>query len=183
MSNAELRSEYSRLRAIANKRIGRREAAGFDYDLHSYFPKVKDLSHGEMEKQLANVSYFLNSDRTTLRGYRDFVKRDLERLHSEGYHFITEKNITDFYKFMDRVRVTVGENVFDSGDAADVYTQGERLNIPEDVLETKFLEFVNDMDKMEKVKPIKTDKRITYSVMKRKMDRVKIKKDEDEENI
>lgn len=173
LSNKELRSYYSRARAAANKRIKRLEKVGLRSDTaRGAFPKIKGLSTGELERELADVSRFLRSERTTVTGERAFISNEITSLRKQGYDFVNQSNIYDFIKFMDEKREEVGSRYFDSGDAADVFNQGQRLNVPTDVLSKHFDYFLENMDKMENVQPIKTDRAITFSDIKRKMNRL-----------
>ena len=175
LSNKELRKEYSRQRAVANKRItnlkkrGLRPPHGTDF-----FPVMKDLTNSEIEKQLADVGNFLRSERGTVAGESKFINNLINSIHnlggeSKAYSFIDHSNIYDFIDFMDDIRNDVSSRYFDSGDAADVFNESERLNIPENVLREHFDDFVDKMNKLEKVKPIKTEKVITYSDINRKI--------------
>ena len=73
---------------------------------------------------------------------------------------------------MEEKREEVGNKLFDSGDAADVFNEGQRLNIPVDVLRKNFDFFADNLSAMENTKPIKTKKKITFSDIKRKMKRL-----------
>lgn len=175
LSNADLRKYYSRARTIANKRLGRLEKAGLRPGpwTRSPFPKMSELTNGEIERELADVTRFLRSNRTTVSGERKYIKREIEYLREDrGYGFINDDNIYDFLEFMDDMREKQGAKYFDSGDAADVFKQGQRLNVPEEVLKEHFDYFVENMKKMEQVQPIKTDRAIKFYDIKRKMNRL-----------
>ena len=77
----------------------------------------------------------------------------------------------DFINFMEEKRQEVGGKIFDSGDAADVFNEGQRLNIPVNVLKKNFDYFAQNLAAMEKVQPIKTDRTVRFSDIKRKMKR------------
>ena len=171
MTNKEIRSEYSKLRSVANKRLRRLWLAGLgSYGLFT-FPIIKGRSDQQIATWLAAVSRFLRDKRTTIKGEREFVNNELEMLHDMGYKFITRENFYDFTKFMDSMRDQVGGKIFDSGDAADVFNEGQRLKIPADVLKMNFDYFAENLSAMEKIEPIKTEKTIKFSDIKRKMKR------------
>lgn len=173
LNNAELRKEYSRMRSIANKRIDRLNAAGLRTPTaRGKFPKIAGLTNGEIERELADVSNFLRNARTTVRGERKFINSEIRILRERGYNFIDESNIYDFIEFMEKKRQELGDKVYDSGKAADVYDAGQRLKIPTKVLEKNFDYFAENIEKMETVNPIKTLKTITFSAIKRKIERL-----------
>ena len=171
MSNRDIRREYSRLRSTANKRLQRLQQKGFGNYGSFRFPTRGERSNSSIQSSLADVSRFLRDERTTVRGEQKFVEREMQMLHEKGYDFIDRSNFYDFIQFMDEKRAEVGGRLFDSGDAADVYNQGQRLNIPTKVLKKNFDFFAENLEAMEKIDPIRTDRRIGFSDIKRKMKR------------
>ena len=90
MSDAAINKAYSQLRSIANKRlqrmqaqdIGKRAREGFR------FPTIKEVqesSKWSMESQLADVSRFLRSERTTVSGEKKFLNEFVEQMQEKGY--------------------------------------------------------------------------------------------------
>ena len=150
MTNKEIRQEYSKLRSIANKRLQRLQAAGVGARGDFRFPVLKGRSNAQIEADLADVSRFLRDPRTTVKGERKFVDNELSMLHEKGYDFINRSNFYDFIDFMEEKRSEVGGKLFDSGDAADVFNEGQRLNIPPDVLKKNFDFFADNLSAMEK---------------------------------
>lgn len=169
LSNIELRKEYSRLRSVANKRLQRMKAAGLGDWQISQFPKLKGLSLSEIQGYAADVARFLRDPRSTISGEKAFVTEELNDLRQRGYDFINESNFYDFIRFMETERQKVSAKVFDSGAAVDVFNEGQRLNIPSDVLHKHFDFFLEHYQQMEEVKPIKTSKTISFSMISRKM--------------
>lgn len=171
LSNKELRAEYSRARAAANKRIQRMFAAGLS-DNVALFPKIKGLTDSEIESALAAASKVLRSERYTVTGTRKAMRVEMRIFRERGYTFLNESNFKQFTDFMESWREEAGDKIYDSFDAVDVFDQGQRLNIPPDVLQKHFDYFVENMDKLEQITPIKTDRAIKYSDIKRKINRL-----------
>lgn len=171
MTNRAIRQEYSKLRSTANKRLQRLEAAGLGDRGKFRFPVIKGKTDAEIAAQLADVSRFLKDPRTTVTGEKKFVEGELKMLREKGYDFVDRSNFYDFIKFMDEKRAEVGGKLFDSGDAADVFNEGQRLNIPVEVLKKNYDFFAENLSAMEKTKPIKTSRNIRFSDIKRKMKR------------
>lgn len=171
LTNKQIRQEYSKLRSTANKRLQRLQEAGLGARGSFRFPKIAGRSNEQLEADLADVSRFLRDERTTVTGERKFVEGELDMLHEKGYEFINRENFYDFINFMEEKRQEVGGKLFDSGDAADVFNQGQRLNIPVNVLKKNFDYFAENLAAMEKVQPIKTDRTVRFSDIKRKMKR------------
>lgn len=171
LSNKDLRRTYSRYRSIANARIKRLDAAGLGRRT-KLFKKISEMSNDEIERELADASNWLRNDRTTVSGERKFIAQEIKDLQDRGYDFINQNNIYDFIDFMEEHRLTVGKKMHESNDAVDVFNEGQRLKIPPEVLKKHFDYFSDNIDKMEKVKPIKTDRAISFSDIKRKMNRL-----------
>ena len=171
LTNKQIRQEYSKLRSTANKRLQRLQQAGLGERGSYRFPKIAGRSTEEIAADLADVSRFLRDERSTVTGEKKFVETELEMLHEKGYDFVNRGNFYDFINFMEEKRQEVGGKIFDSGDAADVFNEGQRLNIPVNVLKKNFDYFAQNLSAMEKVQPIKTDRTVRFSDIKRKMKR------------
>ena len=162
MSESEVRSEYSKLRSIANKRLQRQanQNIGITARTGYKFPTIKDISTSNKmsyQSMLADVSKFLRSPRTTVTGEKAFLATFVSDMTNAGYGELVQ-NIDDIYnliKFMDDLREQYGSKLFDSGDALDAVQQAQRLNIPMDKLKDNFDLFASNLDKMEKLKPSK----------------------------
>ena len=157
MSMTELHKEYSRLRSIANKRIMRLQSQGLEHR-ESKFPTIKTIKQSKrmsIASELADVSAFLRSDRTTVTGAKKFLNDYAATMSDMGYGDLV-KSVDDIYKlidFMEAAREKYTDAVFDSGDALDVLQQAQRLNIPYDKVLKHFDEFAINLDKLEQVKP------------------------------
>lgn len=85
ISDKVLHEEYSRLRAIANKRIkrmeGREEAAGTYEQYAGGFPTVRGMSREEVVYQLNLVTDFLTAGRGSLSGIHEVNEKILEELN------------------------------------------------------------------------------------------------------
>lgn len=171
LSNRQVRKEYSQLRSIANKRLQRLQAAGLGGRGDYRFPVMKGRDINQIAADLADVSRFLRDPRTTVKGENKFVEHELKELHERGYSWVDRSNFYDFTRFMEDMRAKYEGKYFDSGQALDVYNEGQRLNIPSDVLKRNFDYFAENIKAMEKVQPIKTNKTIKFWDIKRKMRR------------
>lgn len=160
MSNAEVRKAYSELRSIANKRLGRLQAQNLGKSAREgyRFPTIAEINSSSkfnVASQLADVSQFLRSERTTVRGEKKFLSEFVESMESKGYGDLVQTT-EDIYKaieFMEEMREQYSDKIFDSGDALDVLQQAERLKIPADKLKKNFDFFATHLDQMEKLKP------------------------------
>lgn len=158
MSNAEINKEYSRLRAIANKRIARLTAQGYNPQGSKPFATIQQINESSkwnVASQLAVVSRFLISDRTTVKGAKIFYNDFRESMIERGYGDLV-KDINSTYntiKYLETLREQHSDKLFDSGDALDVLQEGQRLNIPIDKLIDNYNLFADNLEAMEKLKP------------------------------
>lgn len=167
MTESEIRKAYSELRSIANKRIMRLEQQNLrsDYNRFATIAQINESSKWDVGSQLAMVSKFLSSKRTTVRGQKAFLREFREDMISRGYGDLVKTN-DDVYAmidFMEQMRQLYSDKLFDSGDALDVLQQTERLNVPKEKVIKYYDLFANNLDKLESVKPSKQGKEFSQA--------------------
>ena len=161
MSNKELRAAYSKARAVANKRQNRvldfREKMGAPADFRERrtFKPLRGMSNSEVQKALLDTERYLHDPRSTITGERKFIDNLISDLHekSDDYKFIDWSNIYDFIHMMDEKRDEVGDKLFDSGDFVDAFANAERLKLPGNLLKKNMDWFIENADKLEKMRP------------------------------
>lgn len=132
----ELRAEYSRLRAIANKRIARLEASEFSgtaaqiirYNKGKYIPLKNIKSKEQLAFLVKDVSKFITSKASTVSGQRGIRTKTIDSLRAAGFEEINESNYEEFGKFMEYMRSMEGEK-FDSDRAVELYEFSVRAGI------------------------------------------------------
>lgn len=162
MTDAAIRKEYSKLRSIANKRLGRLQAQGLGKSARSgyRFPTIKDIessSRATVASELADVSRFLRDPRTTVTGEKSFLKNFKEMMSEKGYADLVETP-DDVYKvleFLEEIREENNNKVLPSGDALDALQHAQRLKIPMDRFKENIDLFVQHLDDLENVQPTK----------------------------
>ena len=157
MSARAINKAYSELRSVANKRIQRMSEQGLGRD-KSLFPTIKqieDTYYGDVRSALGDVSKFLKSPRTTVRGEKAFIKEFQETMIEKGYGDLVEtrEDIYNMIDFMEDLREQYSDKLFDSGDALDFLQQGQRLKIPAAKLKENYDIFASNLEAMEKLKP------------------------------
>lgn len=156
MGESAVNKAYSTLRSVANKRIQRMTAQGLGRTA-SQFPtiqQIKESYYGDIRSALGDVSKFLKSPRTTVKGEKKFIKEFTETMTNKGYGDLVEtrEDIYNMIDYMEYLREQYSDKLFDSGDALDVLQQGQRLNISADKLKENFDLFASNLDKMEKLR-------------------------------
>ena len=171
LNNKELRKEYRRQRQVANKRIKRLREAGLEYKHYDLFPPLKGLTNSEIEEQLSDASRFLRRERTKVSTERKFLQHEVAILQKD-YKWVNMSNIYDVIHFLEDLHKQLGEKAYSSDDALDVLEQSERLKIPSDVFKENFDYFKNNLDKLEKVKPLEDVKSIGFDDLKKVIEKI-----------
>lgn len=157
----EVRKEYTRLRDISQKRLKRLAAAGYENaDVYKknvkHYPKLKDIkTDTELAQRLSDLSRFVGSTQSTVRGLKEREKKVLKTLKKNGYKYIDESNLSDFGEFMEYYRDAMYDLEYDSGDAADLYTVVEKNKLDPEKVKEDFdfwLENIEDAKKIRKAK-------------------------------
>lgn len=173
MSAKAVKSAYVKMRKAANQRLTRMERAGLG-TMGSYrFPKVRNLSEDQMRKELAEASRYMRDPRHTVPGERRFMQSELQKLREEyGYDWINESNFYDFVNFMEDLREQYGSKAFDSGDAADVFNNSQKIGIDPEVVKQNFDYFAEHLSELERMKPARSAGGATLPAIKRKIKRL-----------
>lgn len=104
-SESKIRREYSRIRAIAVKRLTRLAKAGFGetsvYKYNVYnTKKLSELTEKQIPLALSQLARFIDNPLSTVTGQKAQRKQKIEKLRSYGYD-VTEKNFQSFTDFME----------------------------------------------------------------------------------
>ena len=168
MTEAQIKSEYSKLRSVANKRLQRLDAAGLGVKAQTgyRFPtidKIQSSSKDTVASELANVSRWLSDYRSTITGEKQFISEFQEMMRGKDYGSLVETP-EDVYKvigLLDDLREKYKNDLlrYRSGltdkDIFDALQQAQRLNMPVEALKENIELFVANMDALEKVQPTK----------------------------
>ena len=149
----EVRKEYTRLRDISQKRLKRLAAAGYtDTEIYQrnykHYPTLKNIkSKSELAQRLSDLSRFVGSSQSTVKGIKERNKQTLETLKQHGYGFVNEGNLRDFGDFMEQYRDQLLDMDYDSGDAAELYRIVEKHGLDPDKVAADFEFYLDNLDK------------------------------------
>lgn len=178
-----LRSEYTRMRDTAQKRIKRIQEAGFGFSKYirerpEGFPKLKDIDERDLPQAMNELYRFLSARTSTLAGQRETMRKTIETFKSSGVD-ITPQEYPKFIEVLEKLRKSKMKQLYDSKDLK-TFTE-KRLNITKDERDfknklfvtnkmrlKKLLDHVNELDKLTnkinsssgKVTAVKMDKYI-----------------------
>lgn len=163
MADREINKAYSQLRSIANKRLERQQALNIGMRAREgfRFPTIANIeasSKDTVSAALADVSMWLRSDHTTIKGERKAVAQFQETIRKMKYPDLVKDLDTTYetMKYLDDLRVQYSDKIYDSGDVLDVLQKAQYLNIPQNVLEKNINAFYEKRKKFLKIKAPKT---------------------------
>lgn len=115
---SEIRKEYSRLRAIAVKRLSRLSKAGFGKSSAYKYnatntKKLSELSQRQVPLALSQLARFIDKSLSTVTGQYELRDRKIKKLRSYGYD-VTEENFQNFTDFMDLLSEQATDLQYDS---------------------------------------------------------------------
>lgn len=157
LSEREIRSEYSRLRKIANQRL---KALG-NYYLESkiyqkyngQFITLREMdSVNEIAYRLSDMIRYLHTEAGTVTGLKRIRNEILDKLHEQGYNFVTKSNFLEFTEFMDTLDTQARNMRYDSERLVDLFEITFKKKIPTDVVKRDFEYFMDNKDKISKIK-------------------------------
>ena len=148
-SEKALRQEYTRLRDIAQKRLGRMARTEFarsqtfqqnvgQFPTLSTFKgdKGKISKRSQFARKLAQLARFVESPTSTTAGQKKIRKQTIKSLHERGYDFVDESNYWDFFDYMEEARARKLDRTYDSDRIAKTYKAAKRKKVdPHKVLE------------------------------------------------
>ena len=147
-----IRSEYSRLRDIAQKRLkrlGEAEPESYAYtsNVGRYAP-VRGLSTEEAEKLLPDLAKFIAAKTGTVRGIRQQRQAAVKTLQARGYTGITQSNIKLFGQFMEEWRQSKLVRSVGSPDTASAFEFMQKHDIPWEYVKANFAEWLREQKKL-----------------------------------
>ena len=157
-SQKELRQEYSRLRGIVNKRIGRLEASEWltsegnvPYNLRrEYYPALKDIKdERQLVLKLRELATVVESRRSTIYGLEDIREESVKTMQAEGYDWVTKENWKEFSEFMKKARTMAAGRIFDSDEAVAIFANApstKRGTKNKNALRTAFKSYLDTLD-------------------------------------
>ena len=123
----EMRSHYSYLRKIANKRLQRFVGSEFE-DAQSYIKNVGKFvplseinNERELMFKLYEVNKFVRARSSSVTGLKQIRNETIEAFHDRGFTWINKNNIKQFGDYMEYMRAKYGSKQFDSERAAELF--------------------------------------------------------------
>lgn len=156
---SEQKKEYSRLRAIVNKRlkrIGETEFARTEFykqhtGRYAYKP-LKELNEIQLRYMLSGLVRAAEDSEGTLTGMKEKRKKDIENFHDTGLTFVNEKNYLQFIEFLQEARARGYDKIYDSGDEeARLFNVAQKAGISMEEIFKNFENYIKNIDELEKL--------------------------------
>lgn len=168
----QARAEYSRLRAIANKRIARLEKGGFENNFIK-FPTLKEM--GDLtDRDLAKARAFVANPWTKSGVRREYYKKEDKKtsdaLKAAGYDIPPDK-IRGFTKFMEewrRKEMAKGKRFRASDQTAQVFENAIKLGVPAEDIMKHMEAFLNHADELEQMEIPKHGEGLSFAQVRSK---------------
>lgn len=135
-----IKKEYTRLRAIAQKRLKRMEQASkkkcakTDWTKTEAYkaydgtvPKLRGMSEAHLPYELAKLSRWVGSETSSIKKMKERQTKTLQTLRKHGYN-IAEEDFLDFTDYMEEWRERHLDEIYDSEQAAEVYWRSAKKN-------------------------------------------------------
>lgn len=161
MEESDVRTEYSRLRDIAIKRLDRLGNSEFlDKSIADRrkqdFPKASSLDKRELTRALSDLGGFINSSLSTVTGQKNKRDKFIETMREKGYTFLNKNNYKTFTNFMERMRPYINAQIIGSPDVLDIaqeeLEEDEDKEITNSELENVFQQYEERAKEIAKIK-------------------------------
>jgi len=170
-----VRTEYTRLRDIAHKRLQRFEGTKWTrtqtYKRNvDHYKKLADIkSDAELAGRLADLAWFIESKTGTVRGLTTQMNRSLKTLHENEYDFITPENFIDFGEFMEEYRAQHLDDLYDSGDAYETFSELEKHRVDPTLIKEKFEFWMANRETLADLPTGKGNRQIKESTLEKRL--------------
>lgn len=157
LTEKQLRTEYSRLRSIARKRLERFEGTEWEttnvykYNKGKFKPLKNIKSDRELRFLFSDVARFITAERGSVAGMKKTRKKTIKTLQDRGYKFVDKKNYKEFAEFMEYVRTANLNRMYDSKRVADFYEQAEKKDYTEEEMRDAFNKWRKEQTELDRI--------------------------------
>ena len=161
LTEKEIRSEYSRLRKIANKRLEALGRSKFNKsqtylkNVGKYVTLDKIKNERQLIYKLQDLAKFVTSKRGSVTGQYEIRRKTLETLHERGITFVTDKNLDAFGEFMEEARSRKYDEIYGSERLKDMFGFAEKKGMNPMELFNDFDYWVKNREKLKSIPKIK----------------------------
>lgn len=178
----EMRSEYSRLRKIANSRLdalGRSRFSGtqaYILNVGKYVTLDKIKSERDLMYRLQDLAKFVTAKSGSVSGQYEMRRNALESLRERGLHFVNEKNFELFGQFMEEARIMGYARIYGSERVSELFGTASKKGISPEELFKDFGFWMQNKQNLEETPRIKNENKRNSAEYKKAINRENKKK-------
>lgn len=178
----EMRSEYSRLRKIANSRLealGRSRFSGtqaYILNVGKYVTLDKIKSERDLMYRLQDLAKFVTAKSGSVSGQYEMRRNALESLRERGLHFVNEKNFELFGQFMEEARIRGYSRIYGSERVSELFGTASKKGISPEELFKDFGFWMQNKQNLEEMPRIKNENKRNSAEYKKAINRENKKK-------
>lgn len=147
-----IRSEYSRLRDIARKRLKRlavEEPESYAYrENKNAFAPARGQSTEELRALLPQLARFIAAKTGTVSGIRAARNKAVQTLQEHGYTGVTRENFKQFSQFMEEWRAKKLQHTVGSPDVVEFFEFTQEQQIPWEKIRDSFAQWLKYNEKL-----------------------------------
>lgn len=183
LTEKEMRSEYSRLRKIANARIealGRstfRNSQAYLKNVGKYVTLDKIESERDLIYKLHDLAKFVTAKSGSVTGQYEMRRNSLESLRERDLDFVNERNFELFGQFMEEARIRGYAKIYGSERIAELFGAASKKGINPKELFRDFGFWMENKQKLEEMPKIKNKKKRNSDEYKKAIEREEKKRE------
>lgn len=167
-----LRSEYTRMRDIAQKRLKRLAASDegkYVAEMHPEgFPKLKDMTgRADLVKALTEVSRFLTAKRSSLSGMKESISKTIDSIKEETGIEIPREQLGNYGRFLNKMKKELGlkPGYYESKYIAEVWSDLQNKGkITKKELRDAVKKYLDEYDSSDTKENAKRAERIAFKI-------------------
>ena len=158
----EMKSQYSYLRTVAQKRLQRlgesefSESQAYLKNIKTFKPIAQIETESELIMRLYSVRKFIESKGSTIKGQTEIRRKAVEAAQEKGLDWINEGNIAEFGQYMDYLRAKYKGAQFDSERAMRLFVAAKKKDVDPLEVAQDFEYWKNNVSYLERVGKIKS---------------------------
>ena len=182
----EMRSEYSRLRKIANSRLKALGRSRFSntqaylLNVGKYVTLDKIESQRDLMYKLHDLAKFVTAKSGSVSGQYEMRRNALESLQERGLDFVNESNFELFGQFMEEARIRGYAKIYGSERIAELFGTACKKGINPKELFKDFGFWMENKQQLEELPKIRNEKKRNSDEYKKAIEREYEKKREAE---
>ena len=179
LTEKEMRAEYSRLRAIANKRLERfrgtkyETAQSFIRNDGKFVPLKEISTERDLIYKLYELKKFVTAKSSSVSGMKEIEKKAIETAHDRGLTWLNSGNIQDFGQFMDECRAKGYARIYGSERCAELFGTAAKKGLSPAEIQADFAFWMENRNQLENAPKFRNKDMRTSANYKERLKKIK----------